>query len=230
MSGVLDLLLETPTAYVIIDHKTFPAKAASAWRAKCRGVHPAGGPVRDPARRRWREDRGGFVGASSRRRRNGRGGAGIGRWGVSECRAVGPEFARSGAAGDTCRLASESRLDGAHEGAEAPFSSGSWPGSRFTACGGGGRPRAHCAPRPSARRAPWRHRARERRRRGVAGNRRAMTVKTAIERAAKARYGTSPPAPSANTKTNSGTRMRRCPRRSERLRKSSRLGPIGTVG
>jgi ATP-dependent exoDNAse (exonuclease V) beta subunit len=40
VSGVLDLLLETPTAYVIIDHKTFPAKAASAWRAKCAGFIP----------------------------------------------------------------------------------------------------------------------------------------------------------------------------------------------
>ena len=40
MSGVLDLLLETPTAYVIIDHKTFPAKAVSAWRAKCAGFIP----------------------------------------------------------------------------------------------------------------------------------------------------------------------------------------------
>jgi ATP-dependent helicase/nuclease subunit A len=40
VSGILDLLLETPTAYVIIDHKTFPAKAASAWRAKCAGFIP----------------------------------------------------------------------------------------------------------------------------------------------------------------------------------------------
>ncbi|HSY24933.1 MAG TPA: UvrD-helicase domain-containing protein [Polyangiaceae bacterium] len=40
VSGVVDLLLETPTAYVIIDHKTFPAKAASAWRAKCAGFIP----------------------------------------------------------------------------------------------------------------------------------------------------------------------------------------------
>ncbi|MDP9035062.1 MAG: PD-(D/E)XK nuclease family protein [Myxococcota bacterium] len=40
VSGIVDLLLETPTAYVIIDHKTFPAKAASAWRAKCAGFIP----------------------------------------------------------------------------------------------------------------------------------------------------------------------------------------------
>ena len=40
VSGVIDLLLETPTAYVIINHKTFPAKVASAWRAKCAGFIP----------------------------------------------------------------------------------------------------------------------------------------------------------------------------------------------
>jgi hypothetical protein len=40
VSGIIDLLLETPTGYVIVDHKTFPAKAESAWRAKCAGFVP----------------------------------------------------------------------------------------------------------------------------------------------------------------------------------------------
>ncbi len=35
VSGIIDLLLETETGFVLVDHKTFPAKAESAWRAKC---------------------------------------------------------------------------------------------------------------------------------------------------------------------------------------------------
>lgn len=37
VSGIIDLLLETEDGYVLIDHKTFPARAESAWRAKCAG-------------------------------------------------------------------------------------------------------------------------------------------------------------------------------------------------
>ena len=33
--GVIDLLLELPDRFVIIDHKTFPGLAEGAWRAKC---------------------------------------------------------------------------------------------------------------------------------------------------------------------------------------------------
>jgi len=35
VSGIIDLLLETETGWILIDHKTFPALAESAWRAKC---------------------------------------------------------------------------------------------------------------------------------------------------------------------------------------------------
>jgi ATP-dependent exoDNAse (exonuclease V) beta subunit len=35
VSGIIDLLLETPTGYVIIDHKTFPAPTETALRVKC---------------------------------------------------------------------------------------------------------------------------------------------------------------------------------------------------
>jgi hypothetical protein len=40
VSGIIDLLLETPTGYVIVDHKTFPAPTAAAWRKKCAGFIP----------------------------------------------------------------------------------------------------------------------------------------------------------------------------------------------
>jgi ATP-dependent exoDNAse (exonuclease V) beta subunit len=39
-SGIIDLLLETEEGYVLIDHKTFPATAESAWRAKCASFIP----------------------------------------------------------------------------------------------------------------------------------------------------------------------------------------------
>jgi hypothetical protein len=34
VSGIIDLLLETPNGYVIFDHKTFPARSEAAWRGK----------------------------------------------------------------------------------------------------------------------------------------------------------------------------------------------------
>lgn len=40
LSGILDLLLETETSYVVIDHKTFPATSEPAWRAKCKTFIP----------------------------------------------------------------------------------------------------------------------------------------------------------------------------------------------
>jgi ATP-dependent exoDNAse (exonuclease V) beta subunit len=39
-SGIIDLLLETSEGYVLIDHKTFPGLAESAWRAKCTSFIP----------------------------------------------------------------------------------------------------------------------------------------------------------------------------------------------
>jgi ATP-dependent exoDNAse (exonuclease V) beta subunit len=35
VSGIIDLLLETDAGYVLLDHKSFPAGAESAWRAQC---------------------------------------------------------------------------------------------------------------------------------------------------------------------------------------------------
>jgi ATP-dependent exoDNAse (exonuclease V) beta subunit len=40
VSGIIDLLLETETGWVLIDHKTFPATAESAWRVKCASFIP----------------------------------------------------------------------------------------------------------------------------------------------------------------------------------------------
>lgn len=38
--GVIDLLIETPDGYVLIDHKTFPAAVEAAWRKKCLAFAP----------------------------------------------------------------------------------------------------------------------------------------------------------------------------------------------
>jgi hypothetical protein len=40
VSGIIDVLLETPTGYVILDDKTFPAPAVSAWTKKCAAFIP----------------------------------------------------------------------------------------------------------------------------------------------------------------------------------------------
>jgi ATP-dependent exoDNAse (exonuclease V) beta subunit len=40
LAGVIDLVLETEGGLVIVDHKTFPGSAESAWRAKCIGFAP----------------------------------------------------------------------------------------------------------------------------------------------------------------------------------------------
>jgi ATP-dependent exoDNAse (exonuclease V) beta subunit len=34
VTGIIDLLLETPNGYVLFDHKTFPGRGEAAWRAK----------------------------------------------------------------------------------------------------------------------------------------------------------------------------------------------------
>lgn len=40
VSGIIDLLLEKPNGFILIDHKTFPAPTEAAWRAKCEAFGP----------------------------------------------------------------------------------------------------------------------------------------------------------------------------------------------
>ena len=40
VSGIIDLLIETASGYVVVDHKTFPAAVEPAWRVKCASFIP----------------------------------------------------------------------------------------------------------------------------------------------------------------------------------------------